>query len=60
MSHRPTSVSRRSQTTSSCLPLAMRWAFTPATTLSLIDIGNGLGRWKSIPTRRRSMSRSTL
>ena len=29
---------------SSCLPLAIRWAFTPATTLSRIDMGKGLGR----------------
>ncbi len=58
-SHSPTSVRRRSAITSSCFPLAMRCALTPATTLSRIDIGKGLGRWNSMPTRRRSMRRST-
>ena len=38
---------------------AMRCAFTPTTTLSRIDIGKGFGRWKTIPTRRRSTSGST-
>ena len=37
---------------------AMRWARTPATTLSRIDMGKGLGRWKTMPTRRRSTRRS--
>jgi hypothetical protein len=59
-SQRPTWPSRSSAITSSCLRLASRWAFTPATTLSRIDIGNGLGRWNIIPTSRRSTSRSRL
>ena len=32
----------------------------PATTLSKIDIGNGLGRWNSMPTLRRNSIRSWL
>ena len=39
--------------------LAIRCAFTPATTLSMIDMGNGFGRWNSMPTLRRSAIRST-
>src|SRR5271163_1091740 len=33
-------------------------ARTPATTLSMIDIGNGLGRWNTMPTLRRNSIRS--
>ena len=35
-------------------------SFTPASTLSLIDIvGNGFGRWNTMPTWRRTMTGST-
>jgi hypothetical protein len=43
----------------SCRRLASFCARTPEVTLSMIDMGNGLGRWKSIPTRRRSDMTST-
>ena len=39
--------------------LASLCARAPATTLSMIDIGNGLGRWNTMPTRRRSDISST-
>jgi len=44
----PTSVRRRSQTTSSCLPLRSG-GLHPGDHVVRIDMGKGFGRWKSMP-----------
>ncbi len=49
-------------TTSSASPLEIRLLFSlmPASTFSAIDIvGNGLGRWNTMPTCRRTATGST-
>ena len=49
-------------TRSSASDFEMRWllSLTPASTFSLIDIvGNGFGRWNTMPTWRRTSTGST-
>ncbi len=41
------------------LDIRRELSLTPASTLSRIDmVGNGLGRWKTMPTRRRTWTGS--
>ena len=59
-SHRPAPRSVRSTTSSrSALPPFTRLNFGPAQMLSAIDlVGNGLGRWNTMPTARRTATGS--
>ncbi len=60
--HRLAPRSAFSVSSSATLPeIRLLLSRTPARTFSLIDIvGNGLGRWKTMPTWRRTSTGSTL
>ncbi len=59
-SHRPAPVNARSMISSSSFFGLRPLSLYPATTLSTMDIvGKGLGRWKTIPTARRTATGST-
>ena len=51
--------SERSTTSSSCFLPFIPFSFSPAATLSRIDmVGNGFGRWNTMPTVRRTATGS--
>ena len=48
------------RSSASLLEIRLLLSFTPASTLSRMDmVGNGLGRWKTMPTMDRTVTGST-